>query len=88
MSPFVQDLIALCIGLLALAYLARRWWPSIRALFKPGATAPGCDQPGEGQPGGASCGSGCGQCGHATPRVTKDHRVNWVKHKRDTTPHA
>lgn len=88
MSPFVQDLIALGIGLLALGYLGRRWWPSIRALFKPDAAATGCGQPEDGQSGSASCGSGCGQCGHATPRVAKDHRVNWVKHKRDVTPHA
>ncbi|MDE2593371.1 MAG: hypothetical protein KGL57_03965 [Burkholderiales bacterium] len=88
MSPFVQDLIALGIGLLALTYLVRRWWPSAKALFKPGSEAAGCGQPGEGPSGGAACGSGCGQCGQATPRVAKDHRVHWVKHKRDASRHA
>lgn len=81
MTPFVQDLIAVGIGLMALTYLVRRWWPSAKALFKPEAAGPACGQPAEGQLGSAACGSGCGQCGGATPRVAKDHRVHWVKSK-------
>ncbi|MGE5452872.1 MAG: hypothetical protein ACM3VZ_13650 [Acidobacteriota bacterium] len=75
MSPFVQDLIALGIGLLAFVYLARRWWPSARALFKPNAPQAGCAPSTD----AASCGSGCGQCGSASPRAAKDHRVHVVK---------
>lgn len=88
MSPFVQDLIALGIGLLALVYLGRRWWPSMRALIKPEASGPGCDRPGQGQPSGTSCGSGCGQCGSAAPRVAKDHRVHVVKRHQSIPPQA
>lgn len=82
MSAFVQDLIAVGIGLLAAAYLARRWWPSLKGLVQGAPEAPACGSSGTSTSTSASAGScsaGCGQCGQASPSKQKDHRVHVVK---------
>ncbi|MDE1997921.1 MAG: hypothetical protein KGI91_10070 [Burkholderiales bacterium] len=82
MNAIVQDWIAIGIGLLALVYLARRWWPSLYALFRPTASGQaGCGTTeGESANGASSaCGSGCGQCGSARSPAVKDHRIQIVK---------
>lgn len=88
MNPFVQDLIAIGIGLVAFAYLCHRWWPSILALFKPTAQDSACGEANGPTSGTASCGSGCGQCGRANASHTKDHRVHVVKRPPAAKPHA
>lgn len=82
MNAIVQDWIAIGIGLLALVYLARRWWPGLRALWRPPAPMQaGCGQTEGERANGASsaCGSGCGQCGSAGSPAIKDHRIQIVK---------
>lgn len=76
MTPFVQNLIAAGIGLIALVYLLKRWWPSWLALLKPTVAASGCQTGSQASP---ACGSGCGQCGSANASARKDHRVHVVK---------
>ena len=75
MSPTTQNLIATGIGLLALAYLLKRWWPSWRALFKTSDAGTGC---GASTGAASSCGSGCGQCGSSST-ASKDHRMQIIK---------
>lgn len=77
-----QALVTLAIGLVAALYLVRRWWPGLRGLFAaPNASPPtaACSSNQVASP-GASCGSGCGNCGHqATP--AKDHRIQVIHTK-------
>ncbi|MFT3859446.1 MAG: hypothetical protein QM742_18750 [Aquabacterium sp.] len=82
-----QTLATLGIGLLALAYLLRRWWPAARGRMGKSATA--CGTPaGAASQGGATCGTGtgCGQCGQSQATPSRDHRaaqpVAW--HPRST----
>ena len=82
-----QSLAALGLGLGALAYVSKRWWPGLMGLFKPAAAhggphdkacGPAASAASGGTSGKASCGSGCGNCGHsATP--AKDHRIQVVR---------
>jgi hypothetical protein len=85
----LQTTITLLIGLLASAYLLRRWWPTWRQLWRPAAASAisarqAChtDQ-GVNAPPASACGQGCGQCagGGATP--TRDHRVHIVRPHTD-----
>jgi len=95
LAPLLADwqaLVSLGIGVAALAYVGRRWWPALRRLLKPSAPlgqAP-CGQPHE-APGLATAGdqiaapacgsgSGCGHCGQGQHTPTKDHRVHIVRH--------
>lgn len=77
MSLDWQAGVTLGIGLVALVYLLRRWWPSWRTP----ASAPtdACQaQGGSVSAPPAACGSGCGGCGTAqTPR--RDHRITVQK---------
>ena len=76
-----QTLITLAIGLVAALYLVRRWWPGLRNLLTPPATPPSastCPSNQVASP-AASCGSGCGNCGHQASPATKDHRVHVVR---------
>lgn len=81
MSAFTQDLMAIGIGLLAALYLAHRWWPGLKGLVQntPGTQACGQTQGESTSPSAAQCGAGCGQCGQATPKTAKDHRIHVVK---------
>lgn len=74
------------VGLAALVYVARRWWPGLKGLFHKthGQTETGsaCAAHATGIAGdqasdSPSCGNGCGGCGHGTTPV-KDHRVRIV----------
>jgi len=79
-----QTLVTLAMGLAAALYLARRWWPGLRSLFAaPTATPPAtaCSTHQMPSP-GASCGGGCGNCGHNVTIPTKDHRIQVVRTKR------
>lgn len=84
MHTDLQTIVALALGLLAAAYLARRWWPGVRGVFakQPPASslapkkACGSTQV---QAPAASCGNGCGNCGHNGAAPTKDHRVHVVR---------
>lgn len=72
-----QTAVTLGIGLAALAYLVRRWWPAWRGLWQrpESASTMPCKQtaPGVSAP-AATCGGGCGSCGSAaTPQ--RDHRI-------------
>lgn len=72
-----QTGVTLGIGLVALAYLVWRWWPTWRGLWQRPASAEGtpCERalPGAQVP-TATCGGGCGGCGSAaTPQ--RDHRI-------------
>ncbi len=78
MSAFAQDLIAVGIGLLAAAYLARRWWPSLKGLVQGTPEAPACGTSST-RAAATACSAGCGQCGQASPSALKDHRVHVVK---------
>lgn len=77
-----QTGITVAIGLAALAYLGRRWWPTWRGLWRPPTTRPtGCAS-GQGEIASPACGSGCGSCGAAgTPQ--RDHRITV---QRSTAP--
>jgi hypothetical protein len=79
-----QALIACAIVLVAAAYLARRWWPGLRALWQPAsenaASTAACHSTSKGRD-NDSCGSGCGQCSTRTT-PSKDHRVHIVKPQR------
>jgi len=75
MSPTVQNLIATGIGLIALGYLIKRWWPSWKALFKPSSAGASCGAPAHTA---STCGSGCGQCGSSSA-ATKEHRIQITK---------
>jgi hypothetical protein len=81
--PDAQTLAALAIGLLAMVHLIRRWWPQWRRLWAPAAPANAasgaCGTGTNPNPSGGTCGSGCGQCGSATPMPTKDHRIHIVR---------
>jgi len=72
-SPLWQNLVAMGIVLLAAAYLARRWWPTLASLLglKSAATA---GQAACGQPAGA-----CQQCGSAGDAPRRDHRITVVR---------
>lgn len=76
-----QTLVTLAIGLVAALYLARRWWPGLRNLFSKAPPAPTSGTACHAQQGpspAASCGSGCGNCGHpGTP--AKDHRIQVIR---------
>ena len=72
-----QNWVTLGIGLVALVYLVRRWWPTWRGLWQRPLSAEGtaCGRalPGAQAPTSA-CGGGCGSCGSAaTPQ--RDHRI-------------
>lgn len=83
-----QTIATLALGLGALAYVSKRWWPGLAGLFKAApahgkAPAKACGQPAANAPsntasGSASCGSGCGNCGQSATPV-KDHRVHVVQ---------
>ncbi len=74
-----QAALTLGIGLVALAYLVRRWWPSWRVLWQAPAS---CPTAGEGvRAPASSCAQGCGGCGSAvTPR--RDHRTSPITVQR------
>ncbi|HEX5356320.1 MAG TPA: hypothetical protein VFW93_08875 [Aquabacterium sp.] len=74
-----QSLVTLAIGLMAAAYLMRRWWPGFKGLFGNPATAAssGSTACGTKTTSSASCGSGCGNCGHSAA-PGKDHRIRIV----------
>ena len=90
-----QALVSFGLGLVALAYVGKRWWPAVANLLghaphggKTGATASQgpCGQ-GSGGPTSAlsgtapasACSSGCGNCGQSGTVPVKDHRVSIVK---------
>ena len=72
-----QNWVAIGIGLVALAYLVRRWWPTWQWLWQRPVSAEGtsCERAMQGSNAPTSvCGSGCGSCGSAgTPQ--RDHRI-------------
>ncbi len=76
-----QSIATLVIGLMAAAYLARRWWPGIKGLLAPAATTPtsGLTACGTATAPAASCSSGCGNCGSANAAPGQDQRVHVVK---------
>lgn len=74
----VQDILTGLIGVAALAWLLRRWWPA-RWRRTP---APGADCGAT-----ATCGSGCGQCGSETAPPVRDHRVVTFHPKKPSPPH-
>lgn len=76
----LQDLLTLLIGLVALAWLLRRWWP---ARWRPATRQKGedCGSP------ATSCGSGCGQCGGDSSPPARDHRVVRVHPRPPSPPH-
>lgn len=80
-----QSIVTLAIGLLAAAYLARRWWPGIKGLLAPvvATSSPGVTACGTATAPAASCSSGCGNCGSASAASAKDHRVHIVRHRPD-----
>lgn len=79
-----QSIVTLAIGLLAAAYLARRWWPGIKGLLAPAAatSSPSLTACGTAKAPAASCSSGCGNCGSAGTAPAKDHRVHVVKRQQ------
>lgn len=83
MHPDWQTLVTLAIGLVAALYLARRWWPGLRNLLASSTTPPSaaaCPSQQAASP-AASCGSGCGNCGHqGTP--AKDHRIQVIRSRQ------
>ena len=79
-NPLWQSLIVTAIGVVAVLYLLRRWWPALRGLWQrpvpeaAGATeACGKDVPAPG--GSKACGGGCSHCGSSSPAPERDHRV-------------
>jgi hypothetical protein len=83
-----QTLASWGIGLVALAYVSKRWWPALAGLLGVGqarATATNGISPGSdgacGQPAAPSgaCQSGCGSCGQSSAVPTKDHRVHLTR---------
>lgn len=72
-----QNWVTLGIGLAALIYLVRRWWPTWQGLWQRPVSAEGtsCERAMQGSKAPTSvCGSGCGSCGSAgTPQ--RDHRI-------------
>jgi hypothetical protein len=90
-----QALVSFGLGLAALAYVSKRWWPAVANLLghaphggKAGAAASQgpCGQ-GTGGPASAlssaapasACSSACGNCGQSGTVPVKDHRVRIVK---------
>lgn len=78
-----QTLVTLAIGAMALAYVARRWWPGLMGLFHTAPARPvaasasgACGQVNAPAASGA-CGSGCGNCGQTTTPA-RDHSAQRV----------
>ena len=73
-----QNCVAIGIGLVALAYLVRRWWPAWRGLWQRPGSAAGTPCERAAMPGAqaptAACGGGCGSCGSAAS-PQRDHRI-------------
>ena len=72
-----QTWVTLGIGLVALAYLVRRWAPSWRALWQhpDGMHGMSCDKaPAGAQPPGPGCAAGRGGCG-SSGMPQRDHRI-------------
>lgn len=71
---------AVALGLLAVANLLRRWWPTWRRLLRP-RTPPtsledkgtACHQPAA--PAAMACGGGCGNCAASAAPPSRDHRI-------------
>lgn len=76
-----QSIVTMAICLMAAAYLARRWWPGIKGLLAPAATAAPAERMacGSAVAPSASCGSGCGSCGSSAATPAKDHRIHIVR---------
>ncbi|MBI5924271.1 MAG: hypothetical protein HY836_01615 [Aquabacterium sp.] len=74
-----QSLTTLGIGLMAVAFLMRRWWPGFKSLFGSPtvAASPNLTACGTTLTSSTSCGSGCGNCGHSAA-PSKDHRIHIV----------
>lgn len=72
-----QTGVTLGIGLAALAYLLRRWWPAWRRLWQRPVSAEGtsCERATT-----AACGGGCGSCGSAG-MPQRDHRITVQRSK-------
>jgi hypothetical protein len=85
----LQTAITLLIGLLASAYLLRRWWPTWRQLWRPAASTntpanQACHTaPGVSAPPASACGQGCGQCAGSGATPSRDHRVHIVRAQTD-----
>ena len=80
-----QSLTTVLIGLLAAAYLMRRWWPGLKGLFgappPPNTATASCATVAPGA--SAACQSGCGQCGQGAASPSKDHRIHIVRRPQD-----
>jgi hypothetical protein len=83
-----QALVSLGIGLAALAYVSKRWWPALAGLFGVNKShAPASDGTTPGSAGtcgqtaapSSTCQSGCGSCGQSSATPTKDHRVHLMR---------
>ena len=80
-----QTFVTLAMGLVALAYLARRWWPAVRALVSGGGAARrahgsncGTADAKASSP-SSSCGDGCGQCSRNTVAPKHEHAIHWAQ---------
>jgi hypothetical protein len=80
----VQTALTILIGLAALVYLLRRWWPTWRSLWRPASPGSACASTQAragvvvGTP-AAACGQGCGQCSGGTTVPARDHRDQPVR---------
>jgi len=74
-SPLWQDFVTLALVLLAAAYLARRWWPSLASLL--GRNAVGA------KAGQSACGQGaCSNCSSPAATPQRDHRIIVVPRRK------